>query len=64
MKNIVTNLLTSDLVRRAVWTFLQAFVAVWLVSEESAFDTAALVGAVGAGLSAVKTLLVGKFLVK
>lgn len=46
-----------DLIERAAWTFLQGALAVWLLSDEP-FSTQALVGAAGAGLSAVKTLIV------
>lgn len=47
-----------DLIERAAWTFLQGFAAAWLVTEDPQFDINALVGAAGAGLSAVKTLIV------
>ena len=50
------NVNWKDLVTRAAWTFLQAFAAVWFLAEQ-AFDTELLVGAVGAGISAVKTFV-------
>jgi len=51
----------KDLVTRAGWTFLQAFAAVWLLADDPQFDTQALIGAGGAGLSAVKTFAVAWF---
>lgn len=51
------NIDWKDLLERAVWTFLQGALAVWLLSEEP-LSTQALVGAVAAGLSALKTFVV------
>jgi hypothetical protein len=45
---------TKDLIKRAGWTFIQAFLAVWIVTD-APFTTQAFAGAVGAGLSALKT---------
>lgn len=44
----------KDLLARAGWTFVQAFGAVWLIADQP-FTTEALAGALGAGLSALKT---------
>ena len=46
-----------DLIERAAWTFVQGAVAVWVISDEP-FTTQALVGAIGAGLSALKTFVI------
>ena len=51
----VKKFLSSDLVERAVWTFVQAFLAYVLLSQGLSTQ-AVLVGGVGAGLSALKTL--------
>lgn len=45
-----------DLLERAAWTFLQAFAAVLLVSNEP-FSRTAVVAAVAAGISALKTFV-------
>jgi hypothetical protein len=47
----------KDLVLRAVWTFVQAAGATLLVLDMDQLGTAALVAAVAAGLSAVKTYI-------
>lgn len=44
--------LTSDVVERAVKTFVQAAVATWLASGQQ-FNKAAVIGALAAGISAV-----------
>lgn len=46
-----------DLAKRASWTFIQAALAVWILSDEP-FTTQAAIGAVAAGLSALKTFVV------
>lgn len=46
----------KDLIGRAAWTFAQAAVAVLLVSD-TPFSKAAVVAALAAGLSAVKTFV-------
>jgi hypothetical protein len=52
--------LTSDLVQRAAWTFLQAFIAALASMPFTNADgfVVVLVAALAAGLSAVKTSLV------
>lgn len=58
----------KDLLGRAAWTFTQAFLGtlvvlapgIWMapnLTEAKAASIAAVVGAVGAGLSALKTLV-------
>lgn len=49
-----------DLGTKALWTFLQAFVAVLLLTPEP-FTKIALISAAAAGLSALKTFLVAYF---
>lgn len=46
----------KDLLGRAAWTFVQAAVAVLLVSDQP-FGKVAIVAALAAGLSAVKTFV-------
>mgnify|MGYP006136719961 CR=1 FL=1 len=46
----------KDLAGRAAWTFAQAFLAVLLVTPEP-FSKVALVAAVAAGVSALKTFV-------
>lgn len=48
----IKQLLTSDVVERAVKTFVQAFVAFWLLADEP-FSREVLVAAAAAGVSAV-----------
>lgn len=66
---------TKDLLKRAAWTFVQTFLSVFLVaipaiveslqlngfSGSKALLISAASGAVGAGLSAVKTLFVNRW---
>lgn len=47
----------KDLVSRALWTFVQTFVSVWALTNFELTKTA-LIGAVAAGISALKTLFV------
>jgi len=47
----------SDVVVRAVKTFIQAFVAAWVVTNMS-FEKTAILGAVAAGVSAVWNVVV------
>lgn len=46
----------KDLAERAAWTFVQAFVAVLLVTPEP-FSKLALAAGVAAGISALKTFV-------
>ena len=46
-----------DLGKRAAWTFVQAALGSLIIAPEINWK-AAIVGAIGAGLSAVKTLIV------
>ena len=46
----------KDLVERALWTALQAGLAVWVASGYK-LDKVVLVSAIGAGLSALKTFV-------
>lgn len=62
----------SDIAKRALWTFVQAFLAVFIVAGESIIDLlfnadwqalsvlliATLVSALAAGLSAIKTIAI------
>jgi hypothetical protein len=50
-QNLVQKVISNDVVIRAFKTFVQAFVAVLLLTNEP-FTTTALVGAGSAGLSA------------
>ena len=50
----------QELAVKAGWTFLQAFIAVLLLTPEP-LSKIALIGAAAAGLSAVKTFLVAYF---
>ena len=52
VKEFVLNALGSDIVERAFKTFVQAAIAVWLVSDQP-FSKTAIVAAVAAGVSAV-----------
>ena len=54
LKNKAVELLGNDAVERAAWTFAQAFVAAWLVFDEP-LSTEALMAALGAAFSALKT---------
>ena len=65
--------LTLDLIKRAAWTFGQAFVATFIalapgllaapnLGEARALIVAALAASVAAGLSAIKTYLVSRLL--
>ena len=47
----------KDLLERAAFTFVQAFLPVWALSN-FALTKVALIGAVAAGLSALKTLAI------
>lgn len=49
-----------NLITRALWTFLQAFLGALIIlpSMDKKALYGAIIGAVGAGLSAVKTLIV------
>ena len=49
-----------DLITRALWTFVQAFLGSLIImpSMDKKALYSAIVGAVGAGISAVKTLIV------
>lgn len=47
----------KDLVGRAAWTALQAFVAVWLVSDQP-FSKQAVIAGVAASISALKTFVI------
>lgn len=49
-----------NLVTRALWTFLQAFLGTLIIlpSMDKKALYGAIIGAIGAGLSAVKTLIV------
>lgn len=47
----------KDLLKRAAWTFGQAFVAVLLLTPEP-FTKVALVAAAAAGVSALKTFVI------
>lgn len=49
-----------NLLERAAWTFAQAFIGAWLVFGYQ-INKVALVAAVGAGLSAVKTFVTTSF---
>lgn len=69
---VVTTLNYKDLLTRALWTFVQAFLAVILFGIDSIIDllfngdwtglytaaVALLIAAVAAGLSALKTIIV------
>lgn len=46
-----------NLLERAAWTFLQAGLGALVIAPDISWK-AAIIGAVGAGLSAVKTLIV------
>jgi hypothetical protein len=50
--NFLKRLSNDDIIVRAVKTFVQASVAVWLVSDNP-LSKSALVGAVAAGISAL-----------
>ena len=56
VKEFVLNALGSDIVERAFKTFVQAAIAVWLVSDQP-FSKTAVVAAVAAGVSAVWNFL-------
>lgn len=45
-----------NLLERAAWTFAQAFLAVWALSNFQ-LTRVALIGGVAAGISALKTLI-------
>lgn len=47
----------KDLLGRAAWTALQAFVAVWLVSDQP-FSKQAIIAGVAASISALKTFVI------
>lgn len=47
---------TKDFFERVIWTFVQAFLAVWVISPLP-MGKVALVGAFAAGVSAVKTFV-------
>lgn len=53
---MLTEFPWRDLIGRAAWTFVQAAAAVLLVSDQP-FGKAAIVAAVAAGISAVKTFV-------
>lgn len=46
-----------DLLERAIWTFLQTALSVWALTNFELTKTA-LIGAVAAGISALKTIIV------
>lgn len=46
-----------DLLERAAWTALQAFAAVWLVSDQP-FSKQAVIAGVAASISALKTFVI------
>lgn len=48
--------MTKDLIERAIWTFVQAAVAVLLVTDQP-FSKVGLAAAVAAGISAFKTFV-------
>lgn len=54
---MMTKEKTKDLAKRAAWTFVQAFVAVWILSPEP-FSKVALIAGVASGISALKTFIV------
>lgn len=56
MKEYILGLLERDWVERAAWTFVQAFLAVVLVAD-APLSVELIAGGVGAGLSALKTLV-------
>lgn len=69
MKNLAKKLWANDLVNRAVHTFIQAFVAVFIVGVTQIINTpnlsdaktalvALVTAAIAAGISAVKTVIV------
>ena len=47
-----------NLLERALWTFIEAGLGVLVIVPEINWK-AAIIGAIGAGISAVKTLLIG-----
>jgi len=47
----------KDLIERALWTFVQTFLAVWALSNFEVSRTA-LIGGAAAGISALKTLFI------
>jgi hypothetical protein len=57
LKAFLVTQLQRPLVARALHTFIQAFLAVWLVNGMS-LDKVTLTAGVAAGISALKTLLV------
>jgi len=56
LHSLKVKVLSSELVKRAAHTFMQAFLAVWLVNGLSV-DKVALTAGVAAGVSAVKTMI-------
>lgn len=60
LRKLVSSALHNQLVERALHTFIQAFVAAWLVTGLR-FDKVSLLAATAAAISAVKTLLVARY---
>ena len=56
MKSFLRSIVNSDTLERAFWTFAQTFVAVWALSDFQ-LSKVAVIGALGAGLSAIKTFV-------
>ena len=52
VREFVLDIIGSDVTERAVKTFVQAAIAVWLVADQP-FSKTAVVAAVAAGVSAV-----------
>lgn len=52
IKELVGKLLVNDVLVRSVKTFVQAFIAVWLIAEQP-FSTEVISAAVAAAVSAV-----------
>lgn len=60
LKDFLRTIVRHPLVVRAFHTFIQAFLAVWLVSNFS-MDKVTLTAAIAAGISALKTMLVSMY---
>lgn len=56
---MITAAEAKDVATRAVWTFLEAFLAIFMVTDLSTAETAAVSG-LGAALSVVKTFVATK----
>ena len=54
--NYIKQILSNDLIERALWTAVQAGLAAWAVTGFQ-FNQVALVAAAGAALSALKTFV-------